>query len=129
MDPNSESARFDQAVGRIVNVTLVLGVAGAAAATLWKGWGAGLGFAAGAAVSLLNFRWLHQLVSALGEGGHGPRRRLLVFPALRYLLLGTGGYVIVKFFGLNLAAGLIGLFVAAAAVILEILYELIYGRA
>jgi len=35
----------------------------------------------------------------------------------------------VKIFGLSVAALLAGLFVAAAAVIIEILYELIYARA
>jgi hypothetical protein len=43
--------------------------------------------------------------------------------------LGLGGYVIVKFFRLSLAAALLGLFVAVAAVLLEIAYEIIYARA
>ena len=48
---------------------------------------------------------------------------------LRYALLGVGGYVIVRFLRLNLAAALLGLFVAVAAVLLEIVYEIIYARA
>ena len=129
MTSNSEAAHFDLAIERIRRAMLWLSVAGAAVAAGWKGWEWGLGFLAGAAVSLLNFVWLHQSVAALGEGARRPRKRLLWFLALRYVLLGLGGYVIVKFFGLNLAAGLIGLLVAAAAVILEIIYELIYARA
>jgi hypothetical protein len=35
----------------------------------------------------------------------------------------------VRIFGLNLAAALAGLFVVVAAVIFEIIYELIYARA
>ncbi len=46
---------------------------------------------------------------------------------LRYGLLGLGGYVIVKVFGMNGIALLSGLFVPVAAVICEILYELTYG--
>ncbi|HSB14071.1 MAG TPA: ATP synthase subunit I [Bryobacteraceae bacterium] len=129
MTANSEAAHFDRAIERIRRAMLWLSVAGAAVAAGWKGWEWGLGFLAGAAVSLLNFVWLHQLVAALGEGARRPRKRLVWFLALRYVLLGVVGYVIVKFFGLNLAAGLIGLLVAAAAVILEIIYELIYARA
>ena len=129
MTSNSEAAHFDRAIERIRRAMLWLSVAGAAVAAGWKGWEWGLGFLAGAAVSLLNFVWLHQLVAALGEGARRPRKRLVWFLALRYVLLGVVGYVIVKFFGLNLAAGLIGLLVAAAAVILEIIYELIYARA
>ena len=51
------------------------------------------------------------------------------FLLLRYLLLAVAGYVIVRVFRLNLAAALAGLFVAVAAVIIEIVYELIYARA
>jgi hypothetical protein len=108
---------FDRAVGRM------------RVAMLWQGWQWALGFAAGAAASLLNFRWLHHLVASLGEGRRAPRKRLVFFLAARYLLLGLCGYVIVKVFGLSLVAALIGLFVAVAAVILEIIYELIYARA
>jgi hypothetical protein len=124
----TDEAAFDQAIGRIRTMMLWLSLAGAIAAWYFKGWQQGLGFLAGAMVSLLNFHWLHQLVASLGEGGRRPRKRLLAFLSLRYLLLGVGAYVIVKFLGLNLAAALIGLFVAAAAVILEILYELAYAR-
>ncbi len=68
-------------------------------------------------------------VDGFPGGRPPPAQALLVFLLLRYLLLGCGGYVIVKFFGLNLTAALLGLFVAIAAVIFEILYELIYARA
>lgn len=124
----TDEAAFDQAINRIRVVMLWLSVAGTIAAWYFKGWQQGLGFLAGAMVSLLNFYWLHQLVASLGPGGRRPRKRVLVFLSLRYLLLGAVGYVIVKYLGLNLAAALSGLFVAAAAVILEILYELIYAR-
>ena len=64
----------------------------------------------------------------LGRRSAGPRKRMILFFCLRYLLLGAAGYGLVKVFGLNLTAGLLGLFVVAASVILEILYELIYAR-
>jgi len=120
---------FDRAVGRMRVAMLWLTGTGALTAWIWQGWQWALGFAAGAAASLLNFRWLHHLVASLGEGRRAPRKRLVFFLAARYLLLGLCGYVIVKVFGLSLVAALIGLFVAVAAVILEIIYELIYARA
>jgi hypothetical protein len=46
---------------------------------------------------------------------------------LRYLLLAAGAYVIVNFTSLSLPAALAGLFVPVAAVILEIVFELIYA--
>ena len=87
------------------------------------------GAALGAAAGYLNFRWLKRLVDSLDEAARGkpPKARVAVFLGLRYLLLAAGGYVILNFSSLSLAAALIGLFVPAAAVVLEILFELIYA--
>lgn len=122
-----DPARFDRAVGRLRHLMLGLAVAGAVGALVWKGRGWALGFAAGAAASLLNFNWLHQLVASIGPGGRRTGRRVFIFLGARYVLLGVCGYVIVTVFGLNLTAALAGLLVAVAAVLLEILYELIYA--
>jgi hypothetical protein len=46
---------------------------------------------------------------------------------LRYLILAAGAYAIVKYSELSLAAALAGLFVAVAAVLVEILFELVYA--
>ena len=108
---------------------ILLSLGGGAFVFAFYSWRHGLGFLAGALASVANFRWLHQLAASLGPIGKRPRRRVLFLLLLRYFLLGIGGYVIVKIFGLNLAAALIGLFVAVAAVIVEIIYELIYARA
>lgn len=118
---------YDRAVRRIRRAMLLVAVAGAAV-SLWKvGWAGGIGFLLGAAVSVLSFQWFKELSDALA-GFRRPRGRLIVFLGLRYLLFGAAGYVIVKFFGVNLPAILAGLLVSAAAVVGEILYELIYAR-
>ena len=118
---------FDRALKRLRLLMLALTAAGTLAALLWRGWPWALGFLAGAVASLVNFHWLHQLAGSIGPGGRKRGKRLLVFLSARYFLLGVCGYVIVAVFGLNLAAVLAGLLVAVAAVILEILYELIYA--
>ena len=120
---------FERALARLRAAILWLSLGGGIVALVAFSWRHGLGFLAGALASYLNFRWLHQLAASVGEQTRKPRRRLLLFLLLRYFILGTAGYVIVKIFGLSLAALLAGLFVAAAAVIVEILYELIYARA
>ena len=125
----TDEVHFDRAVGRIRAAMLWLSIAGAAAALPLYSWRHSLGFLAGALASLANFHWLHQLAASLGDGGRRLRRRVLVFLVLRYLLVGAAGYVIVKVFGLSLVAALAGLFVAVAAVIFEIIYELVYARA
>ena len=87
-------------------------------------------FLLGAAASYLNFRWLKRVVDALGKAAEGdpPRPRMAVFLGLRYVLLALGAYVILKGSVISLPAALAGLFVSVAAVILEILFELVYAR-
>ena len=115
---------------RIARGTVWLGVGGAAAAWALGGWRAGGGFLLGAAASYLNFRWLKRLVDALGgaAGGRPPRARVAVFLGLRYVLLALGAYVILKSSAFSLPAALAGLFVSVAAVIVEIVFELVYAR-
>jgi len=119
-----------RAVGRMHISMAVMSVAGVLALFAWQGWRWGLGFALGAAASWMNFRWLKKLVDSLGNAAAGKRlkNRTAVLLGLRYVLLAAAGYVIVGFSEISLTAALVGLFVSAAAVILEILYQLIaYG--
>jgi hypothetical protein len=117
---------MDRAVARIWKLILAIGAGGAVALVAWRGWWWGAGWVIGTAVSALNFRWLKQLVSAIGEETAKPRKA--VFLGLRYVLLGGGAYVILKFSAISLPAALSGLFVSVAAVIVEILLELAYAR-
>ena len=120
---------LDHAVGRIFRLTLALTVLGAAVYFAVGGWRGGLGCLLGGLISYLNFRWIKRTVYALGQaaGGKPPRARVAVFLGLRYLLLGVGAYAILKFSEISLKAALVGLFAPTAAVILEILIELIYA--
>jgi hypothetical protein len=118
-----------RAIIRIEFLMLFLDIAGTAAAALHGGGPWALGFVLGAAASWMSFRWTRKVVNALGEpAGAPPRKRFAVLLGLRYLLLAAGGYVILNYSALSLAAALFGLFVPVAAVILEILFELTYAR-
>src|ERR1039457_7167973 len=110
---------MDRAVARIWKLIWAIGAAGAVALVAWRGWWWGAGWVIGTAVSALNFRWLKQLVLAIGGGGAKPRKA--VFLGLRYVLLGGGAYVILRFSAISLPAALSGLFVSVAAVIVEII--------
>ena len=127
MDP--ELLFIGRALDRIRFLIVFLSGAGTLATLVYGGWRWALGYMLGAAAGYLNFRWLKKLVASLGEaaGGKPPRARMAVFLGLRYLLLGAGGYVILNFSALSMAAAAVGLFVPVAAVILEILFELIYA--
>ena len=128
MDP--DQLFYGRALARIQSVMLFLGVAGVAAAGSYGGWRWAAGYLLGAAASYLNFHWLKKMVSALSDAAASrpPKARVAVIFGLRYLLLGIGAYAIVNFSTLSLTAALAGLFVSVTAVILEILYELVYAR-
>jgi hypothetical protein len=64
----------------------------------------------------------------LGAGSGAPLGGSAVFFGLRYFMVGGAVYVIVKILEISLISVLAGLFVSAAAIIVEILYELIYAR-
>src|ERR1039458_1205037 len=131
MTSEGETATRDElwmarAVARIWKLVWVIGAGGAVALVAWRGWPWGAGWVIGTAVSALNFRWLKQLVDAIG--GEAAKPRKAVFLGMRYMLLGGGAYVILKFSAINMPAALSGLFVSVAAVIVEILLELAYAR-
>jgi len=119
-----------RSIARMVRFMAVMTIAGVLLLLFGRGWRSGLGFALGAAASWLNFRWLKKLVDSLGEAAAGkpPKSRTAVMLGLRYLLLAAAGYAILKYSEISLTAALVGLFVSAAAAILEIIYQLvIYG--
>ncbi len=124
---NAEAASVGRALGRIRRLMAVLALAGAAAAWWWEGPAWGAGFLAGALAARLNFRWLEQVAAGLDPARGARRLRWAVLFGLRYLLLGAAGYAIVKIFGFSGLAILLGLLVAAAAALAEMIYELVHA--
>ena len=115
---------YDRALTRIKYLTMVVGLAGTAAMLLIRGRGAAAGFLAGAGISYVNFELLSGLARVMS--GSAPKARGWgVLIALRYAIVGVAVYVIVRVLGITPVAVLAGLLAAFAAVILEILYELI----
>ncbi len=116
---------YELALRRMSRMTAALGVAGALIAAIWRGPRAGVGFLAGAIISMISLRWWTSLAGAIGSSGKAPMRGSVVLLSLRYLAVGGAVYVIVKILEIALAPVLAGLFVSVAAVIIEILYELV----
>src|SRR6266567_2218037 len=92
---------------RVYHAMWVLGVVGVVSFRLWHGWKWAGGFAAGAALSALNFHWMHSAVVSLsdlfstrsetaatdrpsGPGPIGSAIRIM----LRYALIAGAGYAI-----------------------------------
>lgn len=122
--PQNDPEFYNQALRRIKRFILIIGAAGAVALTFWKGLSTGSGFLIGAAASYVSFwRW-ERVVDAVAAK---PVRRSTWFFVLRFALLILAAYVIIKVTRVNQAAALAGLLVPAAASVVEITYELIYG--
>lgn len=116
---------YERALWRIRLFTVLVGLTGSMVLLVAQGVRPAAGFLAGAALSVLNFRGLSMLVNAIGGTARpGPVAAVLI--ALRYLLIGLIIYVIVRFLGVTPAAVIWGLLAAFAAVIIEILCELIF---
>jgi ATP synthase I chain len=115
---------YERVVRRIGWLILALGLAGGIATAIWKGPASGLAFLIGAAISYASFRAWRRVVDALGPNAKKPNPALY---ALRMVAVVAGAWVIIKFLGLNLAAAAVGLLVSGAAIVLEIVYELIYA--
>lgn len=115
---------YERMIVRISWLILIIGVAGAIAAALTKGWRFGLGILLGASLSGASFwRW-RKLVDALG--GTPQQRSLFVWLARFALLIGAA-YVTVKYLEVSPAAVFLGLLVSAAAAIVALIFELIHG--
>ena len=117
---------YDRVVRRISSITVLLAAAGSVVAFAIGGWSWAAGFAIGGCISWMTFRWLKQMVGALGA--EHPPSNLPLKAVLRYLLIGGTAYLVVKFTLVNLRAALAGLLLSSAAVIVEIVIELVYAR-
>jgi hypothetical protein len=119
---------YEKACKRIERFTIAVSILGALIALPVKGPLFFVGFLLGATLSLVNFYWWSGVARAIGSSGTAPLRSSAVFLVLRLLLFGGAIYAIVRVLKITPAALLAGLLVSLAAVIVEILYELTYGR-
>jgi hypothetical protein len=121
---------------RIEWMTLAFGLAGAALTLLRWGWRPGAGVALGAALAWLNFRWLKQGVTAIVKVSTAQRNSeharvpvsIYVKFFGRFALLLVVVYVILSRSWLPVAAVLGGLFAVVAAVMIELMWELVRTR-
>jgi hypothetical protein len=129
------TSTYAAAEHRIEWLTLAFGLAGGLFVLLRWGWRPGAGVAVGAALAWINFRWLKQGVSALvrvstaqanSEHARVPFGIYAKFFG-RFALLLVVVYVILSRSLLPVAAVLGGLFAVVAAVMIEVMWELVRG--
>ena len=123
--PLGDQAFYDRFIRRVTWIILALALTGSVVIAIVKEIRIGLAFLIGATVSYGSFWGWRQLVDALTPG---PKKRSAISFMVRILLLIALAYAIIRFLGLNVAAAASGLLVSAAAVLLELIYELIYAR-
>jgi len=122
---------IDRAIARIPKWIVAIGILGTGLAGILGGWPYLGSFCTGAAGALLNFWLIERFVTRLGAaaitGARPSWTRFRMF--IRFLFIALGAFVILEFTGINLGVALCGFLVCPAAVILEIVYELIiYGH-
>ncbi len=122
--PASDGGIYARIVHRITLGILALGGAGTAACAATWGWRFALGFFLGACMSYLSFwRW-QTVVESLGT----VKQRSVAGMVVRFAVLAAAAYGIVKYLDVTPVAVFLGLLISAAAVIVAILFELIYAR-
>src|SRR5438105_9630680 len=126
MTESPEERRLASALDRMAKAMFAMAAGGAIALLVWRGWQWSAGWLLGSAASTLNYRWLRRVIFSIHAGEAKDRKAVLL--GLRYVLLGGGAYVILKYTAISLPAALAGLFIPAAAVIVEILIQLVYAR-
>jgi hypothetical protein len=123
---------------RIELLTLGIGAAGTVGAVFLWSVSAGAGFATGAALSWINFRWMKQGIGALARlsAAQEGAEKIKVPPSVyfkflgRYALLIVAAYVILrgfKFGEFALLSVLAGLFAVVAATLVEMVEQLFRG--
>jgi len=118
----------ERTITRIIRITAALGVIGTIAILIKLGLKPATGFLVGSIFALLNFHGLRRVVDGLSGRSNAGFKGSPVFWVFRYGLFFAIGYVIVNLLGISLMPILAGLFTLAAAILLEILYELTYAR-
>lgn len=124
---SDDAVFYGRALNRIDRISIGLGVIAVIVMGLIDGWKSGLACAAAAAISVYNFQRLKRLARAIESSRETPRSSATaVLLGLRYILLLGACFVIIKVFGVSVLAIFAGLMISVAAVLIEIVYELIF---
>jgi hypothetical protein len=117
---------FEAAIARLPRWILGLAAIGTAIAGPFLGLAYAGGFLLGAIGAYFNFRLVERAVNRVARdavGGDAKKRSNLLLIQFAGLVLGA--FVIIRYSGFNLPAAFVGFLVCPAAVVLEIVYELV----
>ena len=117
-----DPAFYDHALTRLSRMSVMLALAAVVVMTFIEGWRGALGATGGALFSLGS---LHRWKRVAGALGSSSKTRLRVAVLTTYTILSASVFVIIRYFGVSARSVVAGLFVSMAAVIVEIVYELL----
>jgi hypothetical protein len=129
-----EAASFDHAIARLPRWILLLAACGTAIAGSFFGLPSAGGFVAGSIAAYVNFRIIertvHRVARLAGENAAKsnapkPGGRTGAWLLFQFLSLVLGAFVILRYSGFSMAAAFCGFLVCPAAVVLEIIFELV----
>src|SRR5215813_13514585 len=115
----------DRSLDRIMRIGVILSFGGAIAFWIARDARNAIGFLTGATLSLVSLHTLRRVVEGFQPGAIKSVRGSAMLYILRYLIIGAAVYVIVKLLEISVMPVVAGLFVTAAAVMAEILFELV----
>jgi hypothetical protein len=117
--------QFEAALARLPRWLLALAILGTAVAGSFKGLSAAGGFLVGAIAAWFNLRLIERSVDRfLRLAAANPARRPRAGVFLKFAGLLLAAFVIIRYSGFSMGAALTGFMVCPAAVVLEIVYEL-----
>ena len=120
---------YQRSTRRLFRIAIAIAIAGTLIAGIMRGLPGTVGFALGGGASLLSLSLWHRVAMKISPSQEprksGPSTLFLIG---RFVALFVVAYVIVKTLEVNVMAALSGLFVSAAAVVAEVLFELITFR-
>lgn len=120
-----QTAALARAEARLPQWMISLAAAGTLGALVSGHIRGAAGFAAGGALTILNYRWLHEAIVALFDAGRVRVPRFLILKlAIRYPLAFAGVYFIHWTGWLPLGAFLAGLFVPVGGVLIEAVVQM-----
>jgi hypothetical protein len=123
---SGEADFYDRSFRRIDRTAYILAGIFILGVLFQRGWREALGCAIGALLSFVNLRLWKRVANSIAPDGRVPGTGSATMLGLRYLLLGSIIFVIINYFEVSLLAVLAGLLVSVAAVILEMLYQLVF---
>lgn len=131
MSLGAERARVEAAVSRLPKWLLILTAAGALGAVRYYNVRIAVAFLLGSAAAWINLRLIESAVDRIGRLASSgdasavkPKRRA-VWMLLQFIGVALCAFVILKYSGVSILAVFCGFLVCPAAVIVEIVYELI----